>query len=46
MQVMLEREGINRCRECIWFDPAYDQCRFYGTVRADDLACIEFQPAD
>jgi hypothetical protein len=42
----LERDGINKCSECMWFDPAYDQCRLYGTVRADDLACMEFQLAD
>jgi hypothetical protein len=34
------------CKECTWFDPAYDQCCFYGLVRADDIACIEFQFAD
>lgn len=39
-------EIVNNCRECEWFDPAYDKCRFYGTVRADDLACAEFQLID
>jgi hypothetical protein len=42
----LEMPDNNRCRECMWFDPAYDQCPFFGTVRADDAACENFQPAE
>ncbi|MCX9028477.1 MAG: hypothetical protein OIN86_09900 [Candidatus Methanoperedens sp.] len=42
----MDRDGVNRCGACMWFDPAYDKCRFYGTVRADDVACMEFQPTD
>jgi hypothetical protein len=41
-----ESEYINNCRDCTWFDPAYDQCYFYGLVRADDKACMEFQNSD
>ena len=36
----------NRCRECMWFDPAYDLCYFFGSTRIDNLACESFQPAE
>ncbi len=42
----LDRDSIERCRECMWFDPAYDQCPFCGAVRVDDQACVEFQPIE
>ncbi len=42
----LDTENDSRCRECLWFDPAYDRCRFYGAARADDMACENFQPAE
>ncbi len=46
-----ERESLNseyesRCGECEWFDPAYDQCPFYGEVRVEDMACKSFQEAE
>ncbi len=40
------KEYADRCIECALFDPVYDQCRLFGTVRADDMACVEFQPEE
>jgi len=30
----------------MWYDPAYDQCYFNGTVRIDDIACVNFEPEE
>ncbi|MFZ3060111.1 MAG: hypothetical protein WA102_10285 [Candidatus Methanoperedens sp.] len=42
----METEYDAMCKGCMWFNPADDQCRFYGLVRADSAACENFQPAD
>ncbi len=42
----LGNKNGNRCRACLWFDPVYDECPFYGRVKADDTACENFQPAE
>jgi len=39
----LDIEYVILCRECLWYDPAYDQCYFKGTVRIDDIACEYFE---
>ena len=33
----------NRCSECKWFDPVYDNCYLFGAARVDDFACESFQ---
>jgi hypothetical protein len=42
----LDTEYDNRCRGCLSFDPAKDECRFYGLVMPDDIACENYQPAE
>ena len=42
----LDRVYDNMCGECMWFDPAYDHCRFFGAVMVNDLACEKYQPAE
>ncbi len=42
----LYNKNGNKCRGCLWFDPVYDECPFYGRVKADDLACENFQSVD
>ncbi len=42
----MDTEYDNRCRECLSFDPAKDECRFYGLVMPDDMACENYQPSE
>ncbi len=42
----LDSEYDNRCGECRWFDPAYDQCCFFGATRVDDIVCGNFKYAE
>ncbi len=34
----------NKCGECMWFDPVYDHCYFFGMIRVDNSACDSFEP--
>jgi hypothetical protein len=39
-------EYDTRCRECKWFDPAYDHCYLFGATSVEDLICESFLPAE